>query len=174
MLRAADLGVGPQADRGGRRRRCARHRVKCVPVSATTGTRFCVSPRRSAVLPHFTSSTFADRFSACAARRATDFLLRRMVLMSPFLGRRRKRGELKPADSLRPAGSSRAVVPARRPPRLDPLTQLKNLYLSAAFGRAEVTGVRRKPAMCRHSMNICNCPLPCELEPITAGPPKTY
>jgi hypothetical protein len=114
MLRAADLGVGPQADRGGRRRRCARHRVKCVPVSATTGTRFCVSPRRSAVQPHFTSSTFADRFSACAARRATDFLLRRMVLMSPFLGRRRKRGELKPAYSLRPAGSSRAV--ARKAP----------------------------------------------------------
>ena len=39
------------------------------------------------------------------------FLLRRMVLMSPFLGRRREREEVKPAYSLRPAGSSRAVAP---------------------------------------------------------------
>jgi len=70
--------------------------------------RFATSIRSST---HFTSSTFADRFSACAARRATDFLLRRMVLMSPFLGRRRKREEVKPAYSLRPAGSSRAVAP---------------------------------------------------------------
>jgi len=72
MLRAADLGVGPQAIEVDGVVDAHRHRVKCVPVSATTGTRFCVRHVDPQFYPTSHHRRSPIRFSACAARRATD------------------------------------------------------------------------------------------------------